>query len=199
MMDRMNSFVPEPWRLLHNTVFFLAGVYLHKLRHELNRFADHRWTYLALSLPVFACRALLIHRDLTHHLHGPAALALAASGALFAWLITFGLLGLALGSFDRPRPALRYFADSSYWVYLCHLPIVGLLQVDLLSVPAPAEVKFSVVLVVTMGLCLASYQVMVRHTFLGVWLHGRRDRGRSVQPNAPHFRTQQKTPRSLAT
>jgi hypothetical protein len=27
-----------------------------------------------------------------------------------------------------------------------------------------------------MALCMASYHVMVRHTFLGVWLHGRRER-----------------------
>jgi len=192
MMDRLNSFVPEPFRLLHNSVFFVVGVYLHRLRHDLARLADHRWTYLALSVPVFACRALLIHRDLARPLDGPAALALAASGALFAWLITFGLLGLALGSFDRPRPAFRYFADSSYWVYLCHLPIVGLLQVDLLPVPAPASLKFLIVLVVTMALCLASYQVMVRHTFLGVWLHGRRDR----TPAAAHDSARLQTPHS---
>ena len=64
MMDRMNSFVPEPCRLLHNAIFFVVGVYLHRFRHDLARFAAHRWTYLALSIPVFACRALLIRRDL---------------------------------------------------------------------------------------------------------------------------------------
>jgi fatty acid desaturase len=199
MMDRMNTFVPEPWRLLHNTVFFVVGVYLYRLRHELDRFADHRWTYLVLSVPVFAFRALLIHRDLTWHLDGTAALLLAASGSLFAWLVTFGLLGLALGSFDRPRPAVRYFADSSYWVYLCHLPIVGLIQVNLLAVPAPATVKFSIVLFVTMAICLASYQVLVRHTFLGVWLHGRREREGWAQSGTPHIRAKRTTPRSLST
>jgi peptidoglycan/LPS O-acetylase OafA/YrhL len=199
MMDRMNSFVPEPWRLLHNALFFVVGVYLYRLRHELGRFAAHRWTYLALSVPVFACRAVLIHRDLTRHLEGPAAMLLAAAGALFAWLITFGLLGLALAAFDRPRPAFRYFADSSYWVYLCHLPIIGLLQVDLLAVRSPAAVKFSIVLVVTMALCLASYQVLVRHTFLGVWLHGRREREGWAQPRTPHLRAKRTTRRSLST
>jgi glucan biosynthesis protein C len=196
MMDRMNSFVPEPWRLLHNAVFFVVGVYLHPLRQGLDRFADHRWTYLALSVPVFAVRALLIQRDLTHHLDGPGVLALAASGALFSWLITFGLLGLALGYFDHSRPALRYFADSSYWVYLCHLPIVGLLQVDLLTLKAPAAVKFLIVLGGTLTICLASYQVVVRHTFLGAWLHGSRDRGLFATSVVPHFRTLRRAQRA---
>jgi fatty acid desaturase/peptidoglycan/LPS O-acetylase OafA/YrhL len=197
MMDRMNSFVPEPWRLLHNTVFFVVGVYLYRFRHELHRFAGHRWIYLMLSVPVFACRAWLIHGDLTKHLDGLSVVALAGSGALFAWLISFGLLGLALGSFDRPRLAVRYLADSSYWVYLCHLPIIGLLQVDLLAVRAPAALKFSIVLAATMAICLASYQVLVRHTFLGTWLHGRRDRGRLARIPAPHVRIERESSRPV--
>ena len=187
MMDRLNSFVPEPFRLLHNAVFFLVGVRLHRFRDNLDDFAAHGWTYLALSVPVFACRAFLIRWDLAHALDGAAALALAVSGGLFCWLLTFGFLGLALGVFNRPQPAFRYLADSSYWVYLTHLPIVGLLQVDLHTVAAPAALKFLIVLSVTMALTLASYQVTVRYTFLGVWLHGRRNRSPAAQQAGPHF------------
>jgi fatty acid desaturase/peptidoglycan/LPS O-acetylase OafA/YrhL len=187
MMDRLNSFIPEPYRLLHNAVFFLVGVRLHRLRNDLDHFASHGWLYLAFSAPVFACRAALIQRDLARPLDGAGAWALAASGGLFCWLLTFGLLGVALGRLNRPRPALRYLADSSYWVYLIHLPIVGLLQVDLYSVSAPGPVKFLIVLSVTMTLTLASYQVAVRHTFLGTWLHGRRDRARPRLSAGPHL------------
>src|SRR5262249_17026131 len=67
-------------------------------------------------------------------------------------------------------------ADSSYWIYLCHLPIVGLVQVDLYPVQASALVKFLVALTVTISLGLASYQVFVRYTVLGSWLHGPRTR-----------------------
>jgi glucans biosynthesis protein C len=186
MMDRMNSFVPEPYRLLHNAVFFVVGVRLHRLRNTLETFAAHGWTYLALSVPVFAGRALLIRWDLASPLNGPAALALAASGAIFSWLLTFGFLGLAMGVFNRPLPSLRYLADSSYWVYLTHLPIVGLLQVDLHPVAAPATLKFLIVLSGTMALTLASYHVLVRHTFVGLWLHGSRDRTVSSMPANPH-------------
>jgi fatty acid desaturase/peptidoglycan/LPS O-acetylase OafA/YrhL len=180
MMDRLNSFVPEPYRLLHNAVFFVVGVRLHGLRQHLGAFAPHGWTYLALSVPVFACRAVLIHWDLERSLDGAAAVALAVSGGLFCWLITFGFLGLALGVLNRPQPALSYLADSSYWVYLTHLPIVGLLQVDLHPVAAPAALKFLIVLSGTMALTLASYQVIVRYTFVGLWLHGRRIRTEAV-------------------
>jgi hypothetical protein len=177
IMDRQNSFIPEAFRLLHNAVFFAVGVVLHRYRATvLTRLTTGYLAYLALSVPVFGARAWLIQRDLVAPLTGPAAWALAATGSLFTWLITFGFLGLALGAFRCPRPLIRYLADSSYWIYLCHLPIVGLLQVDLWGVQAPVLVKFLAVLTATQILGLASYHVMVRHTVLGVWLHGRRDR-----------------------
>jgi peptidoglycan/LPS O-acetylase OafA/YrhL len=185
IMDRQNSFYPETYRLLHNAVFFVVGVVLHRSRRSLAQLATHHWTYLILSVPVFAGRAWLIRGDLTSRLAGPWVGALAVTGALFTWLIAFGFLGMALAAFNRPRRVFRYLADSSYWIYLVHLPIVGLLQVDLFAVEVPAVVKFFLVLVVTMGLGLASYQVGVRYTWLGVWLHGRRDRPQPDHALAP--------------
>ena len=135
-MDRQNSFIPETYRLLHNAVFFAVGVVLHRSRGELFQLATHSFAFVALSLPVFCARAWLIQRDLDSPLYGTAAWALAATGSLFSWLITFGFLGLALGAFNRPRPVIRYIADSSYWIYLCHLPIVGLLQANLWAISA---------------------------------------------------------------
>jgi fatty acid desaturase/peptidoglycan/LPS O-acetylase OafA/YrhL len=188
IMDRQNSFLPETYRLLHNAVFFAVGVVLHRSRHLLGRLATHPSTYLALSVPVFAARAWLIHRDLASPLVGPPAWALAVTGSIFTWLITFGFLGLALSAFNGPRSVVRYLAESSYWIYLVHLPIVGLVQVDLFSVQGPAVVKFLVVLAVSMGLGLASYHVLVRHTLLGIWLHGRRDRPRPTARPVPTIR-----------
>jgi glucan biosynthesis protein C len=176
IMDRQNSFVPEGYRLLHNALFFAVGVLLHRSPDLLRRLATLGPTYLVLSCPVFAARAWLIHQDLASPLIGPSSWALAATGSLFTWLITFGFLGLALGAFNRPWPVIRYLADSSYWIYLCHLPIVGLVQVDLYQLRASALVKFLVALTVTTSLGLASYQVFVRYTVLGSWLHGRRTR-----------------------
>jgi peptidoglycan/LPS O-acetylase OafA/YrhL len=188
MIDRSNSFSPEFYRLLHNSIFFVAGVMLHQLRDDLGRLVHWGWRYLILSVPVFLWRAFLLQHDLIRPLTWPGDFALALAGAIFAWLITFGMLGLALAVFRQPRPALRYLADSSYWVYLCHLPLVGLLQLDLLPLAMPASFKFAAVLSVTMALCLASYQVMVRHTFLGRWLHGpRAAREREVRVLRPAF------------
>lgn len=99
---------------------------------------------------------------------------LAAVYALAVWAWTIGLAGLALRFLSGYHPAIRYIADSSYWVYLVHLPLVMALQVAVYPMAAPAIVKYACVLLAAMSLLLASYELLVRHSWLGVWLNGRR-------------------------
>lgn len=175
-LDRHNPFLPDPVRWLHHTTFFVVGAGLHRLRHDLGRLARISPWYLVLSAPVFVGRAWLLGQDWTTPLQGARALTLAASGALFGWLVVFGFIGLSLRLFHQSRPSIRYLADSSYWIYLVHMPILGLIQVDLYRVPGHALWKAPLVLTVTMALGFASYQTLVRHTSIGTALHGRRER-----------------------
>jgi len=189
ILDRHNSFLIDPVRLLYHGLFFAVGARLNRVRAELSdRFGPTGLAYLGLAALVFLPRAVLLDRDHWHHLGGAWAWALVGSGALFAWLTVFGLLGLALRSFDRPSPAVRYLADASYWVYLVHLPVVGLLQADLFGAPLPTWAKFLTTQSVTLAVCLASYQVLVRTTVLGRWLHGSRVLAAS-SPAAPESST----------
>jgi peptidoglycan/LPS O-acetylase OafA/YrhL len=177
VLDRHNSFVPDPLKFLHHASFFIVGAGLYCLRHSLlPRLARVGPMYLALTIPVFMGRAYLLGRDWTTPLVGPAALALAVLGALLAWLIVLGFIGLFLRLFKQSHPLISYLADSSYWIYLVHMPVIGLLQVDLYRIPGHALWKFPIVWAVTLALGFASYQTLVRYTALGVWLHGRRER-----------------------
>jgi glucan biosynthesis protein C len=181
VLDRHNAFVPDPVKFLHHATFFAVGAGLYRLRHELlDRLARVGPAYLALSVPIFAGRAWLLGRDWTTPLHGPGALALAVLGALFGWLVVFGFIGLFLRLFRRSSPTISYLADSSYWIYLIHMPVLGLIQDDLFHAPIPAPWKFSIVWTLTLAIGFASYQTLVRYTAIGAWLHGRRAR-----PTAP--------------
>jgi len=189
-LDRHNTFLIDPLRLLHHGAFFAAGVWLQRFRNDLGRLARWGPLSLALSVPVFAGRAWLLRADWVRPLDGAWGVSLAVLAAVFAWLIVFGALGTAQRLFDRPRPVVRYLADSSYWVYLYHFPVVGLIQVDLYTVRLPTYVKFAVVLGLTLATGLASYQTLVRYTALGRWLHGRRDASPAAatgRVNAPHL------------
>ena len=53
---------------------------------------------------------------------------LAVTYPLAIWSWTFAVIGLALRFLSDQSPVRRYIADSSYWLYLIHLPIVLVLQ-----------------------------------------------------------------------
>jgi len=177
-----NSFYPDKWRLLYYGLFFAAGAAVYPRRKFLPEICRSWGFYLALTAPLTALLLPLLQRHLAQPEEWPTRWVLAATLSLLAWLSLFGLLGLGLRYGDRHQPQLRYLADASYWVYLCHLPLVGLIQLDLEGLALPVGIKFLVVVGMTMLLALASYQTLVRYTFLGTCLHGRRRRKRPSHP-----------------
>jgi len=104
----------------------------------------------------------------------PAHAVHAVTYALAIWTWTFAAIGLGLRFLSSESRVRRYIADSSYWVYLIHLPLVIALQAWVSHLDWPWEAKFAVVLGVGFALMFASYELLVRHTFIGVMLNGRR-------------------------
>jgi len=174
ILDRRNSFLIDPVKLMHHASFFLVGLSLYGLRHELNRIARPAPWLLLLAIPAFIARGWFIGRDQVETLVGLPALGLVGFGALFTWLMVFGAIGLAHRVCRNPSPTLSYLADSSYWIYLVHMPILGLIEADLFLVPGHALWKAPSVLALTLAIGFGSYQCLVRHSAIGTGLHGRR-------------------------
>jgi glucans biosynthesis protein C len=156
---------------------FLLGWCLHREPSTLRSMAADWLLYLvAAVLATVAC--MLIAGDTLHFGLQPLPqferMAFAGGYALALWCWCFAAIGAAARLLDRPAPRWRYLADASYWMYLVHLPIVWLLQAATLRWPFPWAVKFPMVLLVTMTLLFASYHWLVRDTFVGVFLNGRR-------------------------
>jgi hypothetical protein len=59
-------------------------------------------------------------------------------------------------------------------MYLVHFPIVMLLQAWMLRWPLHWSIKLSMVLAITSVLLFTSYHYLVRSTFMGVFLNGRK-------------------------
>ncbi len=62
----------------------------------------------------------------------------------------------------------------AYWLYLAHLPLIIAAQLVVKDLPIPAVAKFLLIVVVVTSFLLWTYQVMVRYTWLGRFLNGRR-------------------------
>jgi peptidoglycan/LPS O-acetylase OafA/YrhL len=94
--------------------------------------------------------------------------------ATLMWTLVALTLGLFRCWFSQPQPAIRYIADSSYWMYLIHLPVVVWLQVAVAEVPLHWSLKLAFVSAATIAIALLSYDLFVRSTWLGQVLNGRR-------------------------
>lgn len=75
---------------------------------------------------------------------------------------------------ERDSPRGAYISQSSYWVYLVHLPIVSLAAWYLVDVDVPAVLKFLLAGAFTALVAFCSYHYLVRRTWNSVLLNGRR-------------------------
>jgi len=99
---------------------------------------------------------------------------LAAMMAMAVFASTLAVLSLALRFASGYSAVRRYLAEASYWVYIVHLPLVMVGQILVVNETWPWFVKFGVVIAGTMAISLLTYQLLVRHSFVGGWLNGRR-------------------------
>ena len=99
---------------------------------------------------------------------------LAAVMALAVFASVFAVLSLALRFASGYSAVRRYLADSSYWVYIVHLPLVMVGQILVVNETWPWFIKFGVVIGGTLAVSLVTYELLVRHSFVGGWLNGRR-------------------------
>ncbi len=91
-----------------------------------------------------------------------------------AWNWVLAITGIGVRFMFAPSTVWRYLSDSSYWMYLVHLPLVYALQVAMMKWPLHWSIKFPLILGIAFVLLLWSYRVLVRNTFIGQWLNGRR-------------------------
>lgn len=176
--DTSAALVPMPGILLHYAIFFAVGALFHEVPGALEGFS-RRWIIAAvMALAVFPIAAGFAHRvPWTQSLVpvGAAHRALSWLGqGLYAWLACLALIGLFARFSSRERPSIRYLADSAYWLYLVHLPLVVAGQALLKPLEWPAAAKFAVVAVACTALLLGSYEWCVRRTWIGALLNGRR-------------------------
>ena len=93
-----------------------------------------------------------------------------------AVLFSVGLVGLFERVLQLPRAWVRWLADSSYWIYIMHLPVVTFLTFNLAHLDRQgwltnltgfswsAELKFLAACLATVALGIVTYRYLVRYT-----------------------------------
>ncbi|WP_435592018.1 acyltransferase family protein [Nocardia sp. bgisy118] len=178
--------VPQPPVLIGYGTAFTLGWFAHKNMHVLLSWRARWPTYLLLAIIAttavsatgrFVPSAFLATVDgsLTMvPMEGGSKLLYAFGYCLASWLWVLALVGLAQRLMSGFSAWRRYLSTASYWIYLTHVPLVMALQVVVEGWPLHWSVKFAMILVATLFTLLVSYHFLVRPTFVGELLNGRR-------------------------
>lgn len=151
---------------------FLVGWFLHAPEGGMRR-ATSGWAWMLPAAIVLTIAAFLTGWFALDAGSEMLVIAAAVQG-LASWAWVFALIGLAGKLFSGGSPAVRYTADSSYWIYILHLPLVMAVGIALAPTGLPILVKLLITWTVSMVILVLSYDLMVRSTWVGAWLNGRR-------------------------
>ena len=186
--------------VLYGALFFFYGYGLYARRNLIDRLREPGTLaalWAAAAVVFFVHLALIGAIEETSKSGGAAESleALNLAGAIFygaaAVFLTLGFVGLFERLLRSPRAWVRWLADSSYWIYIIHLPVVTFLTFYLAHLDRQgwlkyltgfswsAELKFLVACLATGVVGVVTYRYLVRYTPLGTLLNGKRSRASS--------------------
>ncbi|HEU4653693.1 MAG TPA: acyltransferase family protein, partial [Steroidobacteraceae bacterium] len=177
--------MPQRPALVAYGVAFVFGWLMHR-QNDVLRVLSQRWAlHLCAAVSLTMLSLWLVGQANPFAVPSWIKLTYAVAYTLAAWSWVFGLVGVGLRFFSNGRPVVRYLADSSYWVYLAHLPLVFALQLVVLKWPLHWAVKFPLIVSTALALLLLSYHFVVRNTVIGEVLNGRRYSKQAINISHP--------------
>ncbi|MEM9588465.1 MAG: acyltransferase family protein, partial [Planctomycetota bacterium] len=180
-----HAFLPVPSKWIYSGCFFALGVWF-VYRGEVERLCQRclqsgsplRWCGLSgmFAAAAYGVGMWTLQKAEAGQPVGPAArwtLALlpVAAATLLSWVTLFASMWFSRQTIQNGRvvTSIRFLATASFWIYLTHHPIVAMAHVSLKHA-APETwpvVKMLVVTALAIGVPLASYHVLVAHSWLG--------------------------------
>ena len=158
---------------------FVFGWWLNRSPDLLDHIGRRVWAYgFTAACGTWWCLATIGKTPVVTPADGHDHLLYAIIYPLTTWSWAFALIGAARLTLKRENPLIRRLADASYWIYIIHLPVLLVFQWLVMKLDIDPVWKFSAVLFGTIGVGLLSYQFMVRYTFIGTILNGRKRKAR---------------------
>ena len=165
-MEKTGGFIPALKPIILYFIFYLFGWLLYGSKHLLNGLNRRAWLIFAAANFMFLVKIVLSQTA--------GITIMAAVNSLTTWLFIFSIMGLFLRYFNRHSKSMRYISDSSYWIYLLHLPFTAFFPAFLVGTGLPVIVKFLLVTGITTIICVVSYGFFIRGSFVGKFLNGRK-------------------------
>ncbi|WP_299274519.1 acyltransferase family protein [uncultured Psychroserpens sp.] len=160
------GFIPDINALIFYLFFYGVGWVLFKLKHQLNNFKRNDWAYVSIAIVIFTIQ--FVYSDVIGDVEQ------GLMSALIMSLFLFGIIGLFIRYFNSNSKRMRYASDASYWIYLIHIPFTIIIPGLIAGWILPAIVKFLITLIISTVICFLTYHYLVRSTFIGKFLNGRK-------------------------
>jgi glucans biosynthesis protein C len=186
VFDFQHAALPVPSKWIYSGTFFAGGIALAVFDPQfrvINRLGARHLalgaiaTLAAVSLGCWSLRVSSGDIDLATNA-GLARAALASITVLAAWTVTLGTIGIAnrlaprMEQSQRVSRTVKYLAGASFWIYLVHHPVLGVVHIDLKWLAPSMSPFLKSILSLTIALSWAtiSYEWMVRTTWFGRWI-----------------------------
>lgn len=186
VVEITGSFIPDAAQMLFHGIFFFVGWIIFLRSQVLSCFRQHYRRLLLLA--VICCFISLVGLGLLTEGPDSSKKAALVMSSLFAnlttWLWCFGLTGLFLEKWHRFSPWMRYLTDASYWIYLVHIVFTTSFALIMFELPVHSTLKFLLNMTATSLICVLSYHYLVRSTFVGQFLNGKKYSRRLPQETA---------------
>jgi glucans biosynthesis protein C len=165
-INNQSGLIPDINVFIFYQFFYLYGWILFLSKYPLQKFMVFDRYFLLVGFSIFSLSLLVIDQT--------PLLLKSGINAIAIWLFIFGILGLFLRHANKQLIIFNYISESSYWIYIVHLPIVGLVPGLIANWPLATTVKFLLVIIMTFLIGITSYRYFVRSTFIGEFLNGKR-------------------------
>jgi ABC-type multidrug transport system ATPase subunit/peptidoglycan/LPS O-acetylase OafA/YrhL len=183
-----NSLLPNLPALIGYGTAILFGWFLHRQIHLLQTFQRFWVLYLVIGvLLAIVCLSMGGTPGMTTLpvLDANNRVLYAACYGVAIWSWTFAAIGAACKFLSGESAVRRYLADSSYWLYILHLPIVFALQALVSDWSMHWSAKFTIIVGGSVAVLLVSYHYLVRPTYIGEVLNGRRYPRKAKETSLP--------------
>ena len=152
--------------LLFYSIWYVLGWWLWGHKDKIGSYSQHATALLIGSLFLYASYLALYFHFIDQHniwLHWLTLFTYTLSMS-FA---TLPLIGIAWRYCNHDWYLLDYISQSSYWIYLVKVPMLLIMIPILTQVTHLFYLQFIYGILMCFVLCIASYQLLVRHTFIG--------------------------------
>ena len=181
------SFTPDIVVFVNYFVFFLTGWVTYNYAGVISYFKEKAWTYLWISF--FLVIALLWTSE--KYIESGSLLPGNSEGgnptgdsfyfnlaallqSISVWFMIFSFVGLAEKYISKPNPIITYMVGASYWTYLIHRPFCFTFTACLQRLDTHGLIKFFILNSFVLIICLSTYHFLVRRTWVGWLLNGRK-------------------------